>query len=263
MKITNLIRILLVSLITAISVSCDKDDAEPLGLHNMDTPTYSLYYGSQGGVTIIGGDGKYSFTCESPLLKAEMTHSNYIRFEALGVGSATVTISDQSGHTYILTVVISYRTEDLCVTGLEATVMGDNMTVKEQKELREKAIATIPVKVGGGYRFVFSGDKTENLQSGSVYIYPEKIGEKPVEGTFVRTAVRDEKGGFKYYEYKLHYEGNDRTFIFMYYTAPSPKSIGYVQYQFAEDLKDRFIGEYPEVEYVYSSQVIAIKVIYE
>lgn len=256
MKTTDLIRILLVCFIAGICLSCDKEDTEPLALEGMDTPTYSLYYGAKGGVTITGGDGKYSFICGSPLLKAEMTRNNYIEFEALGLGSATVTISDQSGQNYVLTVVMSFWVDKYVVTQLDAIVKGDRLTVGEQKELREKALATIPVKVGGGYKFLRSADNSPVSLSGIVYIYPEDFGTGVIEGTFLRTYIWDEHGNVKYLKYELQYKDNDRTFIYMPYTMPSTGPVINSVTQFAEDLKDQFIAEYPDVEQVYSSQVI-------
>ena len=51
------------------------------------------------------------------------------------------------------------------------------MTVAAQKELKEKALASIPVKAGGGYQFIYTKD-----QGGIVYVYPDKYGEKYKEG---------------------------------------------------------------------------------
>jgi hypothetical protein len=78
-----------------------------------------------------------------------MTYSNYVLFEALNVGDATVTITDQSGHSCVLNIHIGYYSENIVVAKLDATVVGDNMTVAQQKELKEKALATTPVKGGG------------------------------------------------------------------------------------------------------------------
>lgn len=38
--------------------SCDKDSDDRLSLHQVVNNEIELYYGSKGGVTIIGGDGK-------------------------------------------------------------------------------------------------------------------------------------------------------------------------------------------------------------
>ncbi|MEA4840736.1 MAG: hypothetical protein VB110_07010 [Bacteroidales bacterium] len=238
--------------------SCDKDSGEPLSLNEIENNATKLYYGSKGGVTIIGGDGKYSFSCESPLLKAEMTYSNYISFVPLGVGDATVTIKDSSGDSYILKVTIVYKVQKIVVSKLDATVIGDAMTVGEQKELKEKALATIPVKVGGGYKFVYTEGEDLEQTKATVFIYPDKYGENGIEGTFERATVKDDDGNYSYTTFTMHYNGQIRTFVLTKYSQVVLKSTGdyYGQGQFAEDLKEQYKMAYPNVEQVYTSQVI-------
>lgn len=262
-KMNNQIKLITWTLLVLFSAfiwtSCDKDSAEPLSLDLIENNATKLYYGSQGGVTIIGGDGHYSFSCESPLLKAEMTHSNYILFEPLGVGDATVTIKDSSGDYYILKVTIVYKAEKIVVSKLDATVAGDNLTVGNQKELKEKALATIPVKAGGGYSFIYTESEDMEQTKGTVFIYPEKYGDSGIEGTFERAAVKDDDGSYSYTTYTLHYSGLNRTFIFMKYSDSVLKSTPtdyYGQYQFAEDLIEHYKTGYPDVEQVYTSQII-------
>ncbi|MFA6727619.1 MAG: hypothetical protein WCS17_05310 [Prevotella sp.] len=237
--------------------SCNKDSNEQLSLHQVENNEIELYYGSIGGVTIVGGDGIYSFTCESPLLKAEMTHSNYILFEPLGVGEARVRISDSSGDSYILKVKMNYKSEKIVVGKLGVTVVGDNMTIGDQKELKEKALATIPVKVGGGYKFTYTESDEKEVTKGVVLIYPEKVDAASIKGTFERKMVKNESGGYSSYIYTLHYKDVNRTFIFMEYTESVTRSTSaFRAVQFAEDLKEQFKTAYPNVEQVYTSQVI-------
>gem|GEM_PF-257287 len=242
--------------------SCDKESDKPLSLDLVKNNSTKLYYGSKGGVTIIGGDGKYSFSCESPLLKAEMTYSNYISFVPLGVGDATVTIKDSSGDSYILKVTIVYKAQKIVVSKLDATVIGDAMTVGEQKELKEKALATIPVKVGGGYKFVYTEGEDLEQTKATVFIYPDKYGENGIEGTFERATVKDDDGNYSYTTFTMHYNGQIRTFVLTKYSQVVLKSTGdyYGQGQFAEDLKEQYKMAYPNVEQVYTSQVISVAV---
>lgn len=254
-----MIWILVILFSTFSIISCDKDSEEPLSLNQIENNTTKLYYGSKGGVTIIGGDGKYSFSCESPLIKAEMTYSNYISFEPLGVGDATVTIKDSSGDSYLLKVTIAYKTENIVVSKLDATVVGDNMTVGGQKELKEKALATIPVKAGGGYRFIYTESEDLKTTKGNVIVYPEKFGNDGVEGTFEREVVIGDDGSYSYTAYTLHYNNVPRTFILMEYSELVLKSLPtnlYRQLQFAEDLKEQYKAEYANVDQVYTSQVL-------
>lgn len=237
-------------------IGCEKDSDESLSLHQVENNTIKLYYGSKGGVTITGGDGHYSFSCESSLLKAEMTYSNYILFEPLGVGDAAVTIKDSSGNSYILNVTVAYKAENIVVSKLDVTVVGDNMTVAEQKELKEKALATIPVKIGGGYKFIYTEGDEQDDTEGVVFIYPEKFGTDGTEGTFERVIVKRDDGSFSYMTYTLHYHDVNRTFIFMEYSEQASKSSPSRVFQLAEDLKEQYKTDYPNVEQVYSSQVI-------
>ena len=248
---------ILVALFSAFSwISCDKESDEPLSLHQIENNLIKLYYGSSGGVTITGGDGNYSFSCESPLLKAEMTYPNYILFEPLGVGDATVTITDSSGDSYLLNVTIAYKTENIIVAKLDVTVVGDNMTVGNQKELKEKALATIPVKAGGGYSFVYIGGEEKEETEGIVHIYADQFGTNGIEGTFERVIVKNTDENYSYTTYTLHYNNENRTFIFMEYGEPTGESSQYQALQLAEDIKSQYQTVYPNVEQVYTSQII-------
>nr|WP_320059719.1 hypothetical protein [uncultured Bacteroides sp.] len=263
MKTKTLAWTLFVLFSTFSWISCDKDTEEPLSLHDVENNSLELYYGAKGGVTIVGGDGNYTFSTESPLIKAEMTYSNYVLFEALNIGDATVTITDKSGHSCVLNIHIGYYSENIVVAKLDATVVGD-MTVDKQKELKEKALATIPVKVGGGYKFVYTDKVHSSLNAvdlnplkGLVYIYPETYGEKPIEGTFERTAHKEGDGqNFPYYKYTLHYNNLNRTLLFLEYRGAIVRSVEYRTYQLAEDLTEQYKTDYPNVEQVYTSQVI-------
>ena len=93
--------------------------------------------------------------------------SDAFNYETLGVGDAEVTITDAKGESVGLKVKIDYRSDKMKIVKLDAYVKGDKMTVAAQKELKEKALASIPVKAGGGYQFIYTKD-----QGGIVYVYP-------------------------------------------------------------------------------------------
>lgn len=255
MKLKQITGILFILLSTFGWISCTKESGEKLSLVNIENNTTKLYYGSKGGVTIIGGDGNYSFSCESSLLKGEMTYSNYILFEPLGVGEAVVTIKDSSGNSYLLTVTVSYRSESIVIAKLDATVLGDNMTVGNQKELKEKALATIPVKVGGGYKFVYTEGEDLAETKGTVFIYPDKYGNSGIEGTFKRSMMKGDDGNYSRIVYSLHYNESNRTFT-RWLSKPTGQSTNYQSAQLIEDLGVQYQTAYPNVEQVYTSQVI-------
>lgn len=72
--------------------------------------------------------------------------SDAFNYETLGVGDAEVTITDAKGESVGLKVKIDYRSDKMKIVKLDAYVKGDKMTVAAQKELKEKALASIPVK---------------------------------------------------------------------------------------------------------------------
>ncbi|MDR2138923.1 MAG: hypothetical protein LBP50_05190 [Tannerella sp.] len=255
MKLRTILRTSLVLFFIFGWLSCDKKTEQALSLHQIEHNALQLYYGSKGGVTITGGDGAYSFLCESSLLKAEMTHSNYIQFEPTGVGEASVTIRDSSGESLLLHVTIVYKTKHVVISGLDATVAGDAMTVAEQKKLKAEALATIPVKTGGGYRFVYNGGEERAETEGTVFIYPETYGQDGIEGTFKETVVGNDSRNVAI---TLYYSDTERTFVFREYEEPAVRSSPreYRAVQFAEDLTEQYQTAYPNVEQVYTSQVI-------
>lgn len=241
--------------------SCNNDSDEPLTLHDVENNYLHLYYGTQAGVTIIGGSGDYTFSFESPLLKAEQTEKNYILFDPIGIGDAVVTIKDSSQKKYTLNVSITYRGEDFTISEVAATVVGDQMTVADQKELKEKAIETVPMKAGGVYKFVYTeGKYYDNKTKGIVYLYPTTTGATRTEGTFERESVLKEDGTTYSHElYRLFFENTSHTFIYgaVQKGATTYTAISSPYYLlFVEDLTDRFQADYPELEQVYTTQVI-------
>lgn len=265
MKLKNLFGILLLFFCSVCLISCDSEEAEPLSLHGVDNYTIHLTYGTKGGVTIIGGDRKYSFTCETPIVKGEMTHSNYILFEPLAVGQTTCLIQDQSGSTYALTIHIDYASTAMRVDKTDAVVSGKNLSEKQKNALKEKALATIPVEANGGYLFVHtekidltSSEPNLNKSKGIVYIYPKTFGENPINATFERIAFRDDKDMFLLYEYKLQSE--DESWHYTLKVVPASKTSvidkTVDKYVLEEDLKAKFASDYAEADTVKTYQYI-------
>ena len=176
--------------------------------------------------------------------------SDAFNYETLGVGDAEVIITDAKGESVGLKVKIDYRSDKMKIVKLDAYVKGDKMTVAAQKELKEKALASIPVKAGGGYQFIYTKD-----QGGIVYVYPDKYGEKYKEGTFTRSSLAVGNSSYRKYEIKL--DGMERTYIVQRYYPSKTRSVAMVPYGFYEDLLDQFTDDYPEVESVYTMQVVS------
>ena len=203
---------------------CDKEESEPLRIgddsfNNIENGVWTAYYPNtnQTSITIYGGVKPYTVSSNSDILKVNMDKlSDAFNYETLGVGD----------------------------------VKGDKMTVAAQKELKEKALASIPVKAGGGYQFIYTKD-----QGGIVYVYPDKYGEKYKEGTFTRSSLAVGNSSYRKYEIKL--DGMERTYIVQRYYPSKTRSVAMVPYGFYEDLLDQFTDDYPEVESVYTMQVVS------
>jgi hypothetical protein len=149
----------------------------------------------------------------------------------------------------------------MLVTEVGARVAGDALTVAEQTELKAKALTTIPVKPGGGYRFVYTRGEADDQTEGVVFIYPEKYDQDGIEGIFERVLTvpgsKDDGSFYTTCTFTLHYNGMDRIFS-LEYSKPAVKTSPpeYGVYQLVEDLTERYQAAYPQVEQVYTSQLI-------
>ena len=136
------------------------------------------------------------------------------------------------------------------IVKLDAYVKGDKMTVAAQKDWKKKPWLPFLWKAGGGYQFIYTKD-----QGGIVYVYPDKYGEKYKEGTFTRSSLAVGNSSYRKYEIKL--DGMERTYIVQRYYPSKTRSVAMVPYGFYEDLLDQFTDDYPEVESVYTMQVVS------
>ena len=237
---------------------CDKEESEPLRIgddsfNNIENGVWTAYYPNtnQTSITIYGGVKPYTVSSNSDILKVNMDKlSDAFNYETLGVGDAEVTITDAKGESVGLKVKIDYWSDKMKIVKLDAYVKGDKMTVAAQKDLKEKSLASIPVKAGGGYQFIYTKD-----QGGIVYVYPDKYGEKYKEGTFTRSSLAVGNSSYRKYEIKL--DGMERTYIVQRYYPSKTRSVAMVPYGFYEDLLDQFTDDYPEVESVYTMQVVS------
>lgn len=249
--------ILLLTFSVLSMASCDKDDSDPLRIVDagLEDLVWTIYYPNDNlaCITIGGGERPYSVSCESDILKVNMDKwPNAFNYEILGVGDAEVKISDATGEFIILKVKINYRSETIRIAMAEAYVTGDQMTIAAQKELKEKALTTTPVKAGGGYKFVYTGE-----MSGIAYVYPDQFGGEHKEGTFLRSRIESEQFSSPVYEIEL--DGEKRIFILQRY-YPSPKSSDVIMpVGLYEDLLEQYQDEYPELEKVYTVQVISFR----
>lgn len=259
MKQGNLFGILLLSLFVFCCTSCSDENENPILLQDVENNQVRVIYPRENPylIDVSGGSGNYSAICNNEeILNAELKGKT-LSLTPFSVGDANVTIKDGAGNIYILTVQINYLEYRLVVIKHEVSIKGDNMTITEQKELEGKALATIPVQVDGGYKFVY----TDMEQSkGDVYIYPEEFDGKSVKGTFGRIKIPVEEDVFNY-EYSITIDDGNRRFTFLPYKVDNNfrSSMPVEFFQFCEDLTAKFKAEYENLEQVYASQVVQYK----
>ncbi len=249
--------------------SCNDDDDNSIQLLNVENNTLFAKYpsGSESySIGITGGDGSYSVECgNTDILEVSLMNAQTLVYKPLGIGETTVTITDQSGNSYILNVDITYHIWSFETVEHSAKIVGDNLTIAQHREIEEKVFKTIPVAVGGGYQFIqketlvyTNEDEQEVLVArGEVFIYTEKYGGKYIEGTFERKEVfLPEEIFYSKYEITTN-EYTCHFLLFPYSGIGSTKSSPAItQLLFTENLTEVYKGDYPNLESALSMQVV-------
>lgn len=257
MKLTKLLRILLLLIFIT---SCNKEGIEPITLHYVENNSISMVYPNtdKHSISIIGGDGKYSVSCNNvSVLEVELVQEKkMILLKPQSIGNAIVTISDESGHSYLLNVNIYYSVLSLIVEKQDVIVIGDKLSEVQKAEIQQKAILTLPVKVNGGFKFIYNNDK--ELNKGQVFIYKENYNINAIESVFEFKRIEIEVNGFiqTHPVYVITIDGKQREFIVNKYVAPQSKSDMIVPMALNEDITEQFKTEYPDVEFVFTQQRI-------
>lgn len=154
--------------------SCSDDDSlNPISPKDREDTTIGLIYPStnETGYTISlqGEDVNYSVKSEKDeIVIAEMISTTDLNLKAVSLGETTVTITDNSQNKLVLTVKVDYLSYSFIVKKHDVTVIGGDLTKNEKKEISETKLLNTPVKVGGGYKFIFT-DKTNNKGKAIVY----------------------------------------------------------------------------------------------
>lgn len=264
MKLTRILTTVLFSLCMVLLSSCSEDDGfAPISLKDRDGSNIKLYYpGTQVTSYLLqGGDGNYTMTCDKPeVVEAKLVRSMdspemLLELTALTLGDATITITDKSDNSLLININVDYYTQEFIVSNYDVFLTG-NLDDSDKKALAEKAAATIPVKVGGGYKFVYT-DAEEAI--GNVFMYKEKYGSQPVEGTFERKNIKQEDDTFGtvgYINYELTFPDGKYTFRFTTY-QPSNRTSVMPVVAFYEDVLEKFSADYPALESVYTAQILS------
>lgn len=152
MKLTKLYGLLLLLLFIT---SCNQEDIEPITLQYVENNSIAMVYPNteNHSISIKGGDGKYSASCNNvPVLEVELVQEKkMILLKPQSIGDAIVTITDESGYSYLLNVNIFYSEQNLRVDKQDVIVIGDKLSAVQKAEIQQKAILTLPVNVNGGF----------------------------------------------------------------------------------------------------------------
>lgn len=248
---------LLVSLCTIICASCSSDDDEqPLRI--LEYPSteldYMYPYNTESTVSIGGGDGNYKVSVKDPsIIEAQLLDDGKsLELKFLKTGSTTVYITDNSQNTAAYNITIRYYETTLRVVQNIVKVVGKDITIKEKEELEQKAWATIPIKVGGGYKITYFDVEQ---QTGILHLYPEKFDSNGIEKT---VDIQPSKKPYGDRSFTFEWEGKTRTFDLTTYIYDFSRSTGgHIPYiSFIEEVTEQFKEEYPKVEGVYTQQIL-------
>ena len=143
-------------------------------------------------------------------------------------------------------------------------MIGDEITQKEERELSERILKSMPVSLDGEYFFSYMvPDSTE----GEVIIYPSSTVQAQ-KGTFRREVKYDENGktyqqlsiqltsGEKFY-YALSVSGTTQTITSADYDEWSlSANTDSLVYGLKEDVTEKYQTDYPKLEKAYATQFI-------
>lgn len=260
MKLVNLIWIIIIML-----SSCSKDSYEPIQLHyaiDNDKPNpiennqvnLRLPTSNKIQLVIMGGDGNFTVTNTNEKTITVSINNREVAIMPLTTGNSVVTIADRSNNSYMLNVKVDYRTIDVMIDKQDVIVVGDKLSEVQKAEIEQKAILTLPVKVNGGFRFVYNN--SEEVNKGQVFIYNDKFGGVAIESVFELKQIKIEVNGFiqTHPVYVITINGKQREFIVNKYVTPKSKGDMTVSMSLNENLTEQFKADYPNVESVYAQQ---------
>lgn len=277
MKTTTSVLFFLLLFVCGFTACTENEDSVPPILLSYEDPqltfdndtrtlAVTVSNGVLGPFVISGGVGDYTIQSSAPsIVQAEYVDGRLtLRLQEI-VGTALVTIRDEEGREYVLTVQVGYQTETYNVASYIVMVQGDNMTVGDKKQLEEKiAGATTGPMAIESYQFVY-----DDAISGNGHLY--MMGdETPFTFTTVTTTELEEIAWVPWLDdYQLplkvftevsftNGEHSDEFYLSNPFQPVSTKTIGQPSYLrcFIYDLTDDYREDYPAMEHVYLLQLV-------
>lgn len=170
--------------------ACNDEDYAPIELQvlneevQIENNTLQLNAFSLGeSFGIIGGNGRYVIENKNENIVDYRYDGHTLKFIPVGVGTATVIISDFAGNKMTLTIEVSNPTALFKVIRVESKAYGDDMTGNQMKTLEKQILEDAVMKTGGDILLTYTN---KEYSMGSVTIHPTSAG-RPIVGTFKQT----------------------------------------------------------------------------
>lgn len=264
MKTGNYLKLILMSVLTLLCVSCSDDDednrlrfADSIVDNSLDVlfPS-SDPEGSVGAVTIEGGDANYTVYCDNPsVLTINKKFPNAFILYPQDWGEANVVVVDGTGKAIVLKVNVKQQHARNLVVGRTVRIDGGNTLTTEQKaKIQEEALKTIPVLAnGGGYEMI--GDDPTDYSKGTLTIYPQEFGkqEEAIKTTFYFVPFDKDIEDWKP-AYVFMIDGEERRFYSEPYSSVDSRMSVALPLAWVEDVTERIQTRYEGVK-VYTQQV--------
>ncbi len=257
MNLRKLSGIACLSLLSLAFSACG-DDYEPMYLVSPtdttvvlggENQTLTLYPYSEGvSLYIMGGEGRYLIENSDETVASFRYDGRTLTILPEGVGTAVITITDQAGGEYKLTVQVNYVKATYQVVDVDALVSGEGMTQGAARQLADDIKAAMTVRVGGRYEFVYHDDA---CTEGIVTVYPTDGQSEARYGNFVQEN-RYTPDGQEYLSTTVHI-GMD-----VYNFALMKNAQGEVT-ELRADVTERYQTSYPELESAYAVQQLELE----
>ncbi len=264
MKTGNYLKLILMSVLTLLCVSCNDDDEDNTlrFSESIVNNTLEVLYpssdpeGSVGAVTILGGDANYTIYCDKPsVLTVNKKFPNAFILYPQDWGEANVIVVDGTGKAIVLKVSVNQQHESSVVTQRTVRIVGgEALTTEQQAQIREEALSTIPVLAnGGGYEMI--GDDPTCYSKGSLTIYPREFGKQAeaIKTTFAFVPFDEQLADWKP-TYVFTIDGEERRFYSDIYFPENTRMSVAPPLAWVEDVTERIQSHYAGVK-VYTQQV--------
>lgn len=186
---------------------------------------------------IMGGNGRYVIENKNEDVVDYRYDGHTLTFIPVGVGKATVIISDIVGNRMTLNIEVKNHTAVYKVTSLDAKAYGKNMTMGEVETLNKQIVNESLVKIGGDITFTYTN---QEQSLGSITIHPTPSG-RPISGIF-RQERKFNEAKVPYLEFTITFADN-RVVVWELHSNKEGAEM-----LLQENVLDMYKGIYPQLE---------------